>query len=122
MHRRIFDFYVSLTPSEVVEVLKKDLCKGFYAADVLDEQKRITADGKEIQILFVEKYLMSAGNVVAMFVSADDLEGKTKVHISAASGASNAHFTHVDGFGDPLAKKARDILKEYRIDSIPNEG
>lgn len=116
MHRRIFDFYVSLSPAEVLEVLKKGLCKGFYAAEVLDEQKRITADGKEIILLFMEKYLFNADNVVAMFISADDLEGRTKVHISAASGAKNAHFTHVDGYGDPLAAKARDILKEYKID------
>ena len=113
---KAFDFSVSLSPAEVAEKLKDGLNGRIVKAELLDEYQRVLPDGKEVRMLIFQKYSFLADDRPILTVVLDTLEGKTKVHLCGTSGVGGALGIDIVEAGVRFAEKARDVLKEYRLE------
>lgn len=113
---KTFDFYVLLSPEETAEKLKEGLNGRIVKAEVLDEYQRKLPDGKEMRLLVFQKYSFLANDRPILTVLLDELEGKTKVHLCGASGIGGALAVDMVEAGVSFAQKAREVLKEYRLE------
>ncbi len=108
------DLYVSLSPEEAAEKVRTAVA-GSFSGEMIDEYKRTLPDGKEIVMILFEKFYMRSSNRATLTFLADNLEEKTKVHLSG--GGSGGMFFRFDwGAGASFAELAVNALKEYRCE------
>ena len=107
------DFYVYLSPREAAERVKEAVTGRLYSGEILDEYVRVLPNGREIIMVLFEKYYMRAGNRATLTFLADNLEGHTKVHLSAGGGSEGIIFRFDWGAGASFSASARDALAEY---------
>lgn len=106
------DLYVVLSPQEAAEEVKKAV-DGSFSGQILDEYVRILPDGKEIIMILFEKYYMRSNNRATLTFLADNLEGKTKVHLSAGGGGEGMIFRFDWGASASFGELAKSALKEF---------
>jgi len=106
------DMYVSLSPAEAAEKVKTAVTESF-SGEILDEYKRAVSDGKEIILIVFEKYYMRSNNRATLTFLADNLEGKTKVHLAAGGGSEGMIFRFDWGASSSFGELAEKALKEF---------
>lgn len=106
------DMYVVLSPQEAAQKVKNAV-GGSFSGQVLDEYVRSLPDGKEIIMILFEKYYMRSKNRATLTFLADNLEGKTKVHLSAGGGSEGVIFRFDWGAGASFNELAKSALREF---------
>lgn len=107
-------FNVSITPREVLELVKKH--QRDKGTELIHEELHDLGDNKAIGILVFQKYYFRASNKAALVVFADNLKGSTEVR-SVSTGSSQSVLFNFDwGAADDFANSTRDILREYLLE------
>lgn len=105
------NFKISVTPREAYDMLQ-DLS----SAELIYDELKHPAEGKEIAILIYEKYYFRAENRAALTVIIDDFSGITSV-TAVAAGSSQGFIFNLDwGAADNLVESIRKALKDYVIE------
>lgn len=107
------DLCVCISPLEAAEKVK-DAVTGSFSGEIIDEVRRTLPDGKEIVLILFEKFYMRSGNRATLTFLADNLEGKTKVHLSAGGGGQGMFIRFDWGAGDSFTTLAMDALQGFR--------
>lgn len=106
------DLYVVLSPQEAAQKVKEAVT-GSFSGEVLDEYTRILPDGKEIIMILFEKFYWRSNNRATLTFLADNLEGKTKVHLSAGGGSEGMIFRFDWGASASFGELAKSALREF---------
>lgn len=109
------DFYVSIAPQEVVELLNRHIVNGSITGELIDQYTRVTNNGAEVTVLVYEKHYYRAGNRLTLTVVVDNLSGKTHIHSSGGGGGQG--FLRFDwGASDSFEGSTFDALHKYIIE------
>lgn len=103
-----YAFNVSISPSEVIELIKKN-----QSADLVHEEINDLGDNRYIGTLVFEKYFFRAGNRAALVVIVDNLHNPTEVRAIATGSSQGLIFNFDWGAADDFAHSIKDILKQY---------
>lgn len=104
-------FKISITPKEAYDMLQ-DLDS---AELVYDELKR-PAEGKEIAVLVFEKYYFRSENRAALTVIIDNFNGVTSVTAIAAGSSKGIIFNFDWGAADNFADSIRKVFQGYIVE------
>ncbi len=105
------NFYVNITPEEAGEIVARKVL-GSFSGEVLDKYVRRVGDKQVVMMLFEKHYMRSSNRATLTFL-ADNLDGRTKVHLSAGGGGEGLFFRFDWGAGSSFANLGRDALKDY---------
>ena len=102
------DFYVNITPEEAADKVYSKIVQS-VSGELIDEYRRNTPDGRKMIMLVFEKYYMRSSNRAMLTFIADDLDGRTRIHLSSGGGGDGLLFRFSWGANTSflnLAKKA----------------
>lgn len=101
---------VSITPKEVIGVINRKL-----SDEEVDRTSFDLGDGKYIEIGVYERYFFRSNNRGGLIVTADNVEGYTKVKLVSTGTSEGFVFNFDWGAGDKYINIIKNILKDYRI-------
>ena len=104
----VADFYVNLSADETASKVFDAVTQSF-SGTLLDEYRR-TLDDKKVIMLVFEKYYMRTKNRATLTVAIDNLEGKTRVHLSSGGGGDGMIFRFSWGANSSFLNLAREAL------------
>lgn len=108
------EFYVSLKPTEAMEVITEAVVNGSVTGQIIDEYVR-NVDQYEIYVFILEKYYMRSSNRASLTVTLDNFEGKTKVHVVAAGSGEGVFFRFDWGAGKSFSASVENALAHYIV-------
>ena len=101
---------ISITPKEVMEIIDKKLND-----EEVDRTSFDLGNGNSIEIGVYERYFFRTSNRGGLIVTADNIEGYTKVKL-VSTGTSEGVFFNFDwGAGDKYIDTIKCILEAYII-------
>ncbi len=109
------DFYVNISPEEAADKIYSAIVQSL-SGELLDEYRRAMPGGKKMIMLLFEKYYMRSSNRATLTFLADNMEDRTRIHLSAGGGGQGLLFRFDWGAGGSFINLAKDALKEYICD------
>lgn len=108
------EFYVSLKPTEAMDIITEAVVGGSMTGQIIDEYERSVGDYK-VYVFILEKYYMRSSNRASLTVTLDNFDGKTKVHV-VASGSGEGAFLRFDwGAGKSFSASVENALAHYIV-------
>lgn len=99
---------VSISPKEVMEAISRKL-----SDEEVDRTSFDLGSRKSIEIVVYERYFFRSNNRGGLIVTADNIEGYTRVKL-VSTGTSEGVFFNFDwGAGDKYINIIKDILEDY---------
>ena len=80
------DFYVSVSPNEAIDLIDKQVINGSITGEKIDEYVSDMGNGTTLTVSVYEKHYYRAGNRLTLTVVADNLRGKTHIHVGSGGG------------------------------------
>ncbi|HCJ56102.1 DUF6054 family protein [Lutispora sp.] len=105
------NFKISITPKAACDMLQE-----LDSAELIYDELKRPAPGKEIAILVFEKYYFRSENRAAMTVIIDNFEGVTYVKAIAAGSSQGFIFNFDWGAADNFVESVRKVFKEYILE------
>lgn len=105
-----YNFYVSLTPEETLNILKEH-----QNADLVYEEINQIDDDHSFGTLIFEKFFMRVSNRVALVVMVNNVAGQTKISVVATGSSQGMIFNFDWGAADDFANSTKVILENYII-------
>ncbi len=80
------DFYVSVSPDEAIDLIDKAVINGSITGQKIDEYVSDMGNGTKLTVSVYEKHYYRAGNRLTLTVVADNLRGRTHIHVVSGGG------------------------------------
>ena len=80
------DFEVSVSPDEAIDLIDKAVINGSITGQKIDEYVSDMGNGTKLTVSVYEKHYYRAGNRLTLTVVADNLRGKTHIHVVSGGG------------------------------------
>lgn len=80
------DFDVSVSPYEAIDLIDKAVINGSITGQKIDEYVSDMGNGTKLTVSVYEKHYYRAGNRLTLTVVADNLRGKTHIHVVSGGG------------------------------------
>ncbi len=80
------DFYVSVSPDEAIDLIDKEIINGSITGEKIDEYVSDMGNGTKLTVSVYEKHYYRASNRLTLTVVADNLRGRTHIHVVGGGG------------------------------------